>query len=177
MFSILYIPKKMGKFKKRAIEEFLTVLPGLVFFFLAFNLINYTEALMFRHEDIRAFGFLEVLIAAGIVAKILLVIDHLPIIAMFRKKPLIYDVFWKTGIYSLVTFAVRYLSILYPFVDFEEKTIDFERFWLAVEWTRFWAIQIWYVVLFLVFALGRELVRVIGKDKIRRILFGKNQLF
>lgn len=156
------------------IEEFFTILPGLIFFFIAFNLINYTEALMFHAEDVKAFSFFAVLLGAGLVAKILLIIDHLPVITLFKNKPLIYDILWKTTIYSLVALFIRYLTILFPFAQFEERSIDYESFRSAVDWTRFWAIQIWYIVLFFVFSLARELIHVIGKEKILRILFGKS---
>lgn len=157
---------------KWAAREFFHVLPGLVFFYLAFNLINYTESLMFREENIRSFGFFSVLLAAAIVAKVLLVIDHLPVLWIFRNKPLIYDVVWKTLIYSLVVLLIRYLTVLYPFNHLRGEGVDYDTFQAGVDWTRFWAIQIWYVVLFFVFSLGREMVRVIGKKKLLRLLFG-----
>lgn len=156
------------------IKESFTILPALVFFFIAFNLINYTEALMFHAEDIRPFNFFAVLIGAGVVAKILLVIDHLPVITLFQKKPLIYDILWKTAIYSLVALLIRYLTALYPFIQIEERSIHYESFRAVVDWTRFWAIQIWYIVLFFMFSLARELIHVLGKEKISRILFGKH---
>lgn len=163
----------MKKYTQWIIQEFFHVLPGLIFFFIAFNLINYTESLMFRAEDVKAFSFFAVLLGAGVVAKILLVFDHLPVITLFRKKPLIYNILWQTMIYSLVALLIRYLTNLYPFTQFQERTVYYESFRAAVDWTRFWAIQIWYIVLFFVFTLTRELIRVIGKEKIARILFGK----
>lgn len=162
----------MARVRKWISEEFFRVLPGLIFFYLAFNLINYTEALMFRSEKARTFGFFTVLIAAGVVAKILLLIDHLPVISVFKKKPLIYGILWKTLIYGFVAFVIRYLTVLYPFYKWKEHSLDYERFLSSIDWTRFWAIQIWYTLLFFVFALSRAVIRAVGKERFYLLLFG-----
>ena len=39
-------------------------------------------------------------------------------------------------------------------------------------WAHFWAIQILLLVLILMYCTMRELVRVIGADKVREIFFG-----
>jgi hypothetical protein len=163
----------MQRIGKWIVAEFLRILPGLIFFFLAFNLINYTEALMFRRDQVKTFSFPTILIAAGVVAKILLIIDHLPVISMFRKKPLIYDIVWKTFLYSTVALLIRYLTLLFPFIGIEKRSVDFDRFHAAIDWTRFWAIQIWYVILFFAFTLAREVTRAIGREKLQKLLFGR----
>jgi hypothetical protein len=39
-------------------------------------------------------------------------------------------------------------------------------------WQHFWATQILLFVLILMYCTGRELIRVIGKDRVRRLFFG-----
>jgi hypothetical protein len=39
-------------------------------------------------------------------------------------------------------------------------------------WAHFWAIQLWLVVLIFVYCTGRELVRVIGRERVMQLFFG-----
>ena len=165
----------MRRIYKWVKKELFHVLPIFVFFFLAFNFVNLTEALMRKKEGVRAFSFLLVFIAASVVAKIFVVIDHLPLVNAFRQ-PLIQHVVWKTFLYGTASFLVRYLNRLIPFlISKEPLTISYQQFTAAVNWPLFWAIQIWYFVLFFLFILGRELTLVIGVPKIRQIFFGKTK--
>jgi hypothetical protein len=38
-------------------------------------------------------------------------------------------------------------------------------------WPHFWAIQLWLVVLILIYCSMRELIRVIGRDRVVNIFF------
>jgi len=49
---------------QRLKAEFLSVLPAVVFFFLAFNLINITHALFFHKQRIALYRELDLLIGA-----------------------------------------------------------------------------------------------------------------
>jgi len=41
-----------------------------------------------------------------------------------------------------------------------------------VIWSRFWAIQIWLMVLLLIYCTADELVRGLGRDRVRELFFG-----
>jgi hypothetical protein len=86
---------------QRLKAELLSVLPPVVFFFLAVNLINITHALFFHKQHIVVYPELTLLIGAAVVGKVLAVVDLLPIMNVFQGKPLIYTTLWKTSIYSL----------------------------------------------------------------------------
>ena len=47
-----------------------------------------------------------------------------------------------------------------------------EKLLAEIAWPRFWAIEIILLVLILMYCTMHELVRVIGKEKVRRIFFG-----
>jgi len=44
--------------------------------------------------------------------------------------------------------------------------------WREIVWPHFWAIQLWLVVLIFVYCATRELVRILGRDRVVHIFFG-----
>jgi hypothetical protein len=155
-------------------REFWHIFPVFVFFLIAFNVINMTEIFLFERAGLSPFTFFNILVAAGLVAKIILVIDHLPFTNLFPNKPLIYNSIWKTLLYSSITLVVRLCIRLTPFLlENEPVSIEFEQFIDQVNWPLFISIQAWYVLLFFLFVTVRELTEVIGVEKMRRIFFGR----
>jgi hypothetical protein len=115
-------------------------------------------------------------VAALILGKAVLLADLLPFINRYPDKPLAYNVAWKTTVYVLVSMLVHYLERL---VEFWRKAGGFiagnEQLLAEIVWPHFWAIQILLVVLILAYCTMRELVRVIGGEKVRQIFFGPLQ--
>ena len=58
--------------------------------------------------------------------------------------------------------GMKYLTGTEISVTFADTTV----------WSEFWLIQMWLAVLFFVYCAAREMVRVVGKDKIIRMFFG-----
>src|SRR5262249_1273122 len=98
---------------------------------------------------------------------------HGEVIKRFREKPLIYNVVWKTAIYVVASMFVHYLEHLIPvwwrLGSFQAAN---EQIGSEIVWPHFWGLQIWLVVLIFLYCLARELIRVIGRDQVRKILFG-----
>ena len=154
-------------------HEFVQVLPPTIFFFVAFNVITITKALMLREHGIDFTGFTAATVGAFLVGKVVLVADKIPMVNRFPEKPLIYNVVWKTIIYVFAVFVVRYIEHLFPFVlEFGDLITAHNHLLDKVVWPRFWSIQIWLVVLFFVYATLHELVRLIGRDQVLRMFFG-----
>ena len=79
---------------------------------------------------------------------------------------------WKTAIYVGASLLVHYLEHLIPLwwrMGFRAAN---EHLWSELVWPHFWAVQLLLVVLFLIYSAMRELVRVIGRDRVRQIFFG-----
>ncbi|MBF8263449.1 MAG: hypothetical protein HW387_1114 [Parachlamydiales bacterium] len=153
-------------------REFLHVIPVFIFFFIAFNIINVTEGLILKKAGIGRFSILEITLAAALIAKILLVLDHLPIVAWVPERPLIYHVIWKTLLYWLITLLVRLTMRLIPYLFTNQRLpVEWEQFVTHVDWPLFYSIQAWYLLLFFFFVTARELINVIGAKKINRIFF------
>lgn len=156
-------------------QEFLLILPPMIFFFFAFILLATTQNLIQREYGIPLTGFGVAVIGALIVGKVVLIVDNLPFMNKFPDKPLLYNIAWKSGIYFLATFVVRYIEHVIPLLREYGGIMEANRHLLAeVVWPHFWIIQMWLAVLFFLYCSLRELVHVIGREKVIRIfLVGK----
>jgi hypothetical protein len=163
----------MNNILNRVKHEALGVIPPAVFFFIAFQVIAFTRALMLEQYGIQVTTFITATIAALVVAKVVLIADMIPWINRFPERPLMYNVAWKTFVYIVIALFVRYVEHLIPFIREHGSFIVANRQLLhEVVWPHFWAIQIWLLVLFFFYCALRELVRVIGKDRVIQIFFG-----
>jgi chromate transport protein ChrA len=103
---------------------------------------------------------MSVTILALILGKAVLIADLLLFINRYPHKPLVYNVAWKTTIYVLIAALVHYLERL---LDFWRESGGLaeadERMLAEVVWPHFWAIQIFLLVLILMYCTMRELVR------------------
>ncbi len=157
-------------------EEIDALLPPTIFFFIALHLVAFIRVLMLKGTGIALGTSVSVTVAALVLGKSVVIADLLPIINRYPDKPLAYNVAWKTTIYVLVAMLVHYLERL---VDFWREAGGFiagnQKLLAEIVWPHFWAIQILLVVLILMYCTMRELVRVIGADKVRHIFFGPLQ--
>jgi hypothetical protein len=163
----------MSNLSTKLKEEFIAVLPPTVFFFVALHMVAFIRVLMLKGTGLPVMSSLSVTIAALILGKAVLIADMLPIINRYPEKPLVYNIAWKTVIYLVVSLLVHYLERL---VDFWRETGGFvtgnEKLLKEIVWPHFWAIQLILVMLILMYCTMRELIRVIGGAKMRRMFFG-----
>lgn len=153
-------------------HELLEAIPPAVFFFIAFQTIAFTSALMVRQYGVQVSTFVTATIAALVVAKVILIVDLLPFVDRFRGKPLIFSVLWKTMVYLGAALLVRYVEHLVHFLrEYGDLASAHRHLFDEVIWPHFWAVQIWLLVTFLVYCTLRELVRVLGRERMGRIFF------
>ena len=166
----------MSKLSGKLKEEIDALIPPAIFFFVALHLVALVRVLMLKGTGIPVSTSASVTLAALIIAKAVLIADMMPFINRFPHKPLAYNVAWKTGIYFLVATLVHYLERL---VDYWREAGGFiaanDKLLSGIVWPHFWAIQIFLLVLILMYCSMRELVRVIGGDKVREMFFGPSR--
>ncbi len=166
----------MSKLFAKLKEEIDALLPPTIFFFIALHIVALVRVLMLKGTGIAVGTSASITLAALIFGKAVLIADLLPIINLYPHKPLVYNVAWKTAIYALVALLLHYLERL---VDYWREAGGIiagnEKLLEEIVWPHFWAIQILLVVLILMYCTMRELVRVIGRDKVRHIFFGPVQ--
>lgn len=164
----------MPKFRVLAFVfgEFKKMIPPTIFFAVGFCLILLTTNLLLTDFNARFSSYLLAITGALIIGKSVLVADVLPFFRRFDTAPLIWPVLFKSTIYFLVVGVVRFL----------EKTIEFLLHGGTVgglpdyvathfTWDRFFAIQIWILVLFLIYTFINELSSLFGNGELTRILF------
>ena len=162
----------MNSVGQRLKHEVLDFLFPAIFFLLAFQLLALTRFLALREYGIRISIFIAAVVGALIVAKVVLLLDHVKFINRFPEKPLIYNVLWKTFLYAVAAFIVRYLEHLIHFWRQTGSLIEGNRRLVEeVVWPHFWMVQMWLVVLLLVFCSLRELSRALGPERVRRLFF------
>ena len=163
----------MSKATEKIKEEFLALIPPTVFFLFTLSLIAVIRTLMLRGTGIPASSFAQIAVGALILGKAVVIADLLPFINRYPDKPLIYNIAWKTTIYTLVAMVIHYLERL---IDFWKEAGGFiaanEKLWAEMIWPHFWAIQMILVVLIFNYCTVHELARVIGPAKMRALFFG-----
>ena len=117
----------MSNAMSRIKHEIIQAIPPAIFFFISFQLIALTSALMLEKYGIEVSTFVSATIAALIVAKVVLITDLLPIVNRFPEKPLIYNVVWKTCIYLLSALLVRYIEHFIHFIQCHYSACPYSR--------------------------------------------------
>jgi len=140
---------------------------------VALHIVAFIRVLMLKGTGISPQSSISVLVAALILGKSVLIADMLPFINRFPARPLVYNVAWKASIYLLMSALIHYVERL---IEFSRQAGDLvagnAKLLSEIIWPHFWAIQLVLLVLILMYCTMHELVRVIGKEKAKRIFFG-----
>ena len=163
-------------FLRRAFDWWLAqvrhVLPPTIFFFVGFNLILWTKRLVLEEHGIDFSGFFTATLAALLVGKAVLATDHLPFMRRFDGAPMIQPIIFKTAIYWLCILIVRLGEELVQFLANGRTVTDFPTYLIeSLSWSRFLSIQIWLMVLFLVYVTVHELNTLFGNGELYRLFF------
>ena len=166
-----------GGFARRAgaflLHEFLEMLPPTIFFFVGFNLIVLTTNLILA-DYVVAFGsFMLATGAALVVGKSVLVANAMALLRRFDRAPLIQPILFKTVVYWAVVFVARLLEHFIKFWLVEHNPVSefLPHMAATFSWHRFAAIQIWILVLFLIYVSATEFNHLFGDGELGRILF------
>ena len=164
----------MNKILNKTRELFLEMVPTFIFFLIMFHLLLITRALILQQHGIATNSRAIAVISALVVAKIVLIANRIPFLNLYPKKPLIYNVILKTIVFSVFTML---FIVVEDFLHMARTGLGFAVAWDKLTddftWTTFFIRQTWIFVLILLYCAGAELTRVIGKDKVTEIFFGR----
>jgi hypothetical protein len=161
---------------RRAFDWWLTqvkhVAPPTAFFFVGFNLILWTKYLILKEHGIAFDAFITATVAALLVGKAVLVTDKISLMHRFDGAPLIQPILFKTAIYWLCVLVVRLAEELFSFIADGGALNGFPAFLVeSFSWPRFVSVQIWLMVLFLVYVTIHELNILFGDGELYRLFF------
>jgi len=146
--------------------------PPTIFFFVGFNLILWTKRMILEEHGIDFSGFFTATVAALLVGKAVLVTDNLPFMGRYDGAPMIRPILFKSAIYWLCVLLVRLAEALLHFLADGGAIADFPSFLVErFSWSRFLSIQIWLMVLFLIYVTIHELNRLFGDGELYRLFF------
>jgi len=171
------LPPTSAGFVRRAgaflLHELREMLPPTIFFFVGFNLILLTTNLLLANYGAQFLNFMLATAAALVVGKAVLVANATRSIRRYDRAPLIRPILFKTLFYWAVVFVARLLEHFIRFWLIEHNPLgSFVPHMVATfDWHRFAAIQIWILVLFLVYVTATELNHLFGEGELWHILF------
>ncbi len=164
------LPWRLLRWLKR---EFISLLPAIIYFFAAFTVLSVNEDVVLGHLEIGITHLLRPFLSALLVAKILLVANHMPFINAFSGRPLIWATAWKAAIYwsfgLLFQLAESFLGHL------ADGQVTSSGLVLAVEDAltyRFALVQTWLALLLTMFVALQQLIEATGSQKVRELFFG-----
>ena len=154
------------------LKEFKELLPPTIFFAVGFNLILLTTQLVLDDYSVQFASFMLATTAALIVGKSVLVANAMPFFGRFDTAPLIWPVVYKSAIYFTAVFVVRFLEKVFDYAVHGGTLAGVPDYVTThFTWHRFFAIQIWILVLFLIYTFLHELNALFGDGELYRILF------
>jgi hypothetical protein len=157
------------------LHELRELLPPTLFFVVGFNLIVLTTNLILADYKVAFAGFMLATAAALVVGKAVLVANAMPWLRRYDRAPVLYPILFKTVFYWAVVSVARLLEHFIRFWLVEHNPVgggSFVRHIAATfSWHRFAAIQIWILVLFLVYVTASEFNELFGQGELRRVLF------
>lgn len=154
-------------------KEIREAIPPTIFFLVVFHLIAATKALILQEYSITAASSAFATIAALFVAKAILIGEKLHFTNLFSEKPLFYSILWKALIYGTLASLLRIVEEIIPLISkYHSLAGAGEHLLSEISWPHFWGLQIWLYVSLLLYCLASELVRVMGAQKMKALLFG-----
>jgi hypothetical protein len=167
------LSERAQNLKEKAFLEFKRFLGIFLYLWVVFALFSIHESIIRAQHNLDFTAHSFAVINAFVLAKVLLVGEHLRLGARFKEKPLVYPVLYKSLVFSifLTGFHVAERMIVGMI---RGKT--FAESFSAIGGGRLWAIlsmsALSFVMLIPFFAF-RELGRVIGDEELRAIFYGR----
>jgi hypothetical protein len=151
-------------------HEFIEMLPVAVFFAVGFNLILTTTNLILKDYAMHFGNALLAITGALVVGKAVLVARATPFLKRYDAAPLAWSILYKAAVYWVFVFFARLIEKAIE--DWHGK-IPFSETVAEFSWHRFAAIQIWLLVLFLIYVTFSELNQLLGEGGLYRVLFDR----
>jgi hypothetical protein len=163
----------MSRVRAIVVKEIREALPATIFFLCLFHLIGLTKAVLLDEYTFTALRAVSATVGALIVAKAVLIVEALAIARLFSGRR-IYNILWRTLLYSLVALLFHFAEELIPLVSKHGGIISAMKAMIGgVSWPLISVIALWIICGLFLYTLVSDLVRVVGPDKVKEILFSR----
>jgi len=155
-------------------EEIRKILVVAVFFSAGFCLIHVSNQLLTEGSHVEIASLARAIFGGLLVAKVLLSVNMLPFVHPFPGRPLLHTVVWKSSLYVAGCVTFLYVEPLLKNIFrgagfFASHSHALQELMLP----RTWATVIWVAMLLAAFVTLEELTRVIGKEQLKEMIFGR----
>jgi hypothetical protein len=156
-------------FKSKTME-FISV---WLYFLIAFALLSLTQSVILNEYGFRRQSSPLIVGEAFVVARALTLLERTRFLKRYDHKPLIFSVLWKTPIYLIGVFILRYLSDLLKLLLFahDSWTMANQKLTQAISESKYWVIQLWLVLLILTYCFVKEVIHIVGFQTFNEIVF------
>lgn len=162
---------KIGKFIVKEIKE---ALPPFIFFLFLFHMISLTKAVSLGDYSITALRATASTVGALIVAKAILLVEALPIARMFTGTR-IFNILWKSVLFASVALLFRIVEEIIPLISKHGGILAAtDALVNEISWPIFWISALWILGGLVLYCLTSEIVRAVGSEKVKEILFEKH---
>src|SRR3974390_1482581 len=154
------------------LRELREMLPPTIFFFIGFNLIVLTTNLLVADYGATFGSFMLATGAALVVGKAVLVANATRSIRRYDRAPLIRPILFKAAFYWAVVLVARLLEHWIRFWLVEHHPLGtFLPYMVATfDWHHFIAIQLWILVVFVIYETATELNYLFCKGELWHLL-------
>jgi hypothetical protein len=160
---------KIGAIVAREIRE---ALPAFIFFLFLFHMIALTKAVSLGDYNITALRATGSTVGALIVAKAILLVEALPIARLFSGRRVV-EVLWKTLLFATVALLFRFVEEIIPLTSKHGGVVATTKaMYGEISWPLFWVLALWILGGLFLYCLASELIRAVGPEKVKDMLFG-----
>jgi hypothetical protein len=166
-------PEVKKTWKQKLFHEFTEYWINVAYMAIIFSAVIFYRRLVLAHYDIYLDDYFSGVIKALVIAKVVMIGAFLSISRKFEHKPLIFPVIYKALLFTL---WVMLFDIVEAYIRGFIHTPVFSEAFIELKGhiTKVWlggAMLIFFT--FIPFFAFKELVRVMGNDKIKRLFFRK----
>jgi hypothetical protein len=155
------------------VKEIREALPATIFFMFLFHLIGISKAVLLDEYSFAALRSVGATMGALIVAKAVLVVEALPIAHLFLSRR-IFNILWRTLLYSVVALLFRFVEELIPHVSKHGEMLSAIRAMIGeVSWALFAVLALWLIFGLFLYTLASDLARLVGRDKVKEAVFSR----
>lgn len=147
----------MIKLFQVVIREARKLLPVTAYFLFSNELLALTQQVIAGEYGISVTSYFKGLVMALVIAKVVLVVDLLPFMNIFKHKAAIWNTVWSAAIYTIASLLFRVVEgTISGWSATGDLSAGFTYFTAETQWPRFWLVQTWIFFLLVNYCLFQE---------------------